>query len=154
MGKIVKRRETRFQNGGNGGKWVKGEMVHAWAWILWGSVASSPEAASSMVVVESLVLSGGGNEVLGGRRRFRYRASHGAPRGAGHDACTVLCIRCRSSHPQCALHPGMPPKNNNPTHQARKLCLPELRPRKLSFANLYVPSLANPGIFTVQEACG
>ena len=45
--------------------------------------------------VESLVLSGGGNEVLGGRRRLRHRASHGTPRGAGHDACTILCIRCR-----------------------------------------------------------
>ena len=60
--------------------------------------------------VKSLVLSGGGNEVLGGRRRLRHRASHGAPRGAGHDACCILCIRCRSSDRQCALHPGMPPE--------------------------------------------
>ena len=104
--------------------------------------------------VEPLVLSGGGNELLGGRRRLRHRASHGAPRGAGHDACAILCIRCRSSNLRCTLHPGTLSKNNIPTHQAQKLCLPELRPRKLSLANLYVPRLASPGIFTVQEACG
>ena len=40
--------------------------------------------------VESLVLSGGGNEVLGGRRRLRHRASHGAPRGAGDDSPSTL----------------------------------------------------------------
>ena len=125
-------------------------MVHAWAWILLGSVASSPEAASSMVAVESLVPSGGGNEVLGGRRRLRHRASHGAPSGAGHDACTILCISCRSSHPQCASHPGMPPKNNNPTHQARKLCLPELWPHDLSLVNLCIPRLESPGSFSYK----
>ena len=53
-------------------------------------------ARSSVVyeAVESLVLSGGDNEVLGGRWRLRHRASRGAPGAAGHDACTILCIRC------------------------------------------------------------
>ena len=104
--------------------------------------------------VEPLVLSGGGNEVLGGRRRLRHRASHGAPRGAGRDARAILCIKCRSSILRCTLQPRIPYKTNIPTHQVQKLCLREPRPRKFSLANLHVPRLASSGIFTVQQACG